>query len=268
MNKRAIALLCALMLSLLLFSQASAQTAVVNDAAAVLNTGLTEDISELASLLKEELGVALRVETRHFLGGKGVQAYTDQLLAGMPEPEKVILMVMVIGEEKYAIALGEEAKKLIGEEQAENLLLTWFRAPFVEDRAYDRALSAFLLALSDRLQAEAGVRLPPNALLRGYTGQGTPAPAKTVSPPGPTSWLDGIFPDIGSSIKNADRYQKDAENALDEDRNGGLSLIQIAIIGFVLYKIFGNKRPGGGGCGPLRWIFGTWGVSKIFGWRR
>ena len=80
---------------------------------------------------------------------------------------------------------------------------------------------------------------------------------------------DGFFREREHEIDRAYRYyEEDTRVAKKADNN--LSLWQIALIGFVLYKIFGRDSRTGKkrGCGPLGWIFGTWGFSKFFGWRK
>ena len=67
-----------------------------------------------------------------------------------------------------------------------------------------------------------------------------------------------------SPTRDPERARQQAER---EDR--GLSWGSIIVIGLVLSMVFGKKDTRRGcGCGPLGWIFGVFGLSKFFGWRK
>ncbi|NLE20206.1 MAG: TPM domain-containing protein [Clostridiales bacterium] len=258
-----------LLLPFLALSQtAAAPSPAVSDQAAVLDTGLAGEINRVSDQAFKDVGVRYRLVTKHFLGGAGIQAVADQALAASGQPEDTILLLVAVGEENYAVSIGGRATAVLGQEQAESLLSSRFKGLF-DRREYDRSAAAAVLAFNDSLYTAKGLPVPAGGGLRSYAGQAaapsTPAPEATQRPG--TSWLDSILPDEETSKQNADRYAKDSEVAY-EGSGKGMSLFQIALIGFVLYKIFGKRRSGRGGCGPLGWIFGTWGASKFFGWRK
>lgn len=264
--KRLCIFLLALLMSVLLLP-ACGQAPGVNDQAGVLSPGLTTETNQLFNLISKHLDINLSVQTRHFLGGQDVQAYTDKLLS-QADDDSLVVLAMIIGEERYALSLGDKARQFISRDTADNLLSRHFRDAYLTDRAYDKALAVFLLALSEQLQIAKGTNLPANELLYAYTGeQRQQAPQASPVPQKESSWLDSIFADADKASESARQYGEDAQQA-QKGKREGLSLFQIAIIGFVLFKIFGKKQPGNKGCGPLGWIFGTWGISKIFGWRR
>lgn len=261
----------ALVLAAALFSLpalAGAPVPAVSDQAAVLDTGLAGEINRVSDQAFRDVGVNYRLVTKHFLGGASIQAVADQALAASGQPADTVLLLVAVGEENYAVSIGSQASRLLGREQAESLLASRFKGLF-DRREYDRAAAVAVLALNDSLYTASGLPVPVSKGLRAYAGQ--PVAQATVAPeatqrPG-SSWLDSILPDAETSTQNADRYAKDAEVAY-EGSGKGMSLFQIALIGFVLFKIFGRRRSGRGGCGPLGWIFGTWGASKFFGWRK
>lgn len=245
----------------------SAQVYDVEDLAEVLHPELVKQISTLNIQLKEELDIQVKVITRHFLGGKNVQAYANQTLESLND-DGLVLLVIVIGEERYAAAIGSKAIELLSSDKAEALLNEYFREPYLKERAYDRALASFLLETGNFLQARTGKRLLPNNLLQEFAGRtAVSQPPASAAPDDGTSWLDSIFEDVQRSVENAVQYDNNAREAA-EGQGKGISLFQIALIGFILFKIFGKKRNGRNGCGPLGWIFGTWGLSKFFGWRK
>lgn len=267
MKKRLLPFLFALILSCFSCSSAWAQTTAVDDQAAVIDVSLAGEIAALSKLTEDSLGIGLRVLIKHFLGGADIRTYAEKTLSEMSGNENLVLLVIVIGEESYYAALGSHAREMLGQEKVENLLTTHFRQPYIRDRAYDRALASFLLALSEHIQGAAGIKLPANRLLLDYSGRTASEPSVTSAPSSPVSWLEGILSDAENSVRNADRYVQESRQA-EEGQGKGMSWFQIALIGFILYKIFGKKRDGKQGCGPFSWILGTWGVSKIFGWRK
>ena len=266
MRKRFIPFLLVLMVFCSFWTFSQAQAAAVDDQAAVIDVNLAGEITELSKLTEDSLGIGLRVLTKHFLGGADVGAYAEKTLSGMPGMRTWCCWTVIIGE-KASAALGSRAQELLGREKVENLLTAHFRQPFIRDRAYDRALASFFLALSEQIQSAAGKKLPANKLLLDYAEKTAVRPAVTSAPASPVSWLEGILSDAENSVRNADRYVQETRQA-EEGSGKGMSWFQIALIGFILYKVFGRKKDGRKGCGPFSWILGTWGVSKFFGWRK
>lgn len=271
MNRRIIALLlCALAFALVLLP-GLAEGPAVDDLAEVLHPRLVESVNAYALQMEGSMDVSFRVITRDFLGGKNIRAYADEILAAQDDP-RLLLLVMVIGEEGYEVVIGETARNLISPEKAESLLNAHFRGPYLVDRDYSRAVAAFLLETGSYLQSRTGAYLAEDRELQAFAGRTAaavpPTPAAQPAEEEPdgevTSWLDSVLEDAQRSRDNAVQYEEDVQDAA---RGGfkGLTLFQIALIGFVLYKIFGKKRDGRkNGCGPLGWILGTWGVNRIF----
>jgi len=272
MSVKARAVLLALLMLLAAWLPALGETPAVDDQAEVLPLDMAEEITSYSARMAQELGVPFRLITKHFLGGKNVQQYADQALE-IGADSRAVVLVMVIGEETYALAIGEQTRPLLSPERAESMLGNTFHEPFVVERDYGRAVAAFLLDLSATLQSRAGKRVADEGKLPSYAGRAiSAAPAATASPTayptGGTSWLDSILEDKTQSEHEAREYETDVREA-QEGSGRNLSLFQIALIGFILFKIFGRKKNGGkNGCGPLGWIFGTWGLSKFFGWRK
>ncbi len=230
---------------------------VVHDTAGVLDSAITQRVIELNEETKSSLGIQLRVITKHFLGGSQAAAYANEARMAYEDADDIILLVMVIGEERYAISIGPEAALLISQESASNILASAFRQPFL-NRDYQGALDAFLSQLAGQMQISSGKAFdrvdPASSVIK--------LPTITKDP------LDGFFRERELDIDKARRYEEDIRDA--KDGRNRLSMWQIILIGFILYKIFGRNRHTGKkrGCGPLGWIFGTWGLSKFFGFRK
>ena len=245
----------------------------VDDLAGVFSSEFVSDLSRYAQLMQEELGIPFSVVTRHFLGGKNIQSYANQTLESLPESQEAILLVLVIGEESYAVAIGEESRQLFSPEKAEALLNDHFRASYLNDRAYEKAVASFVMQAGNYLGGRLGVRINAAVPLTRYTKNvADELVLPTIQPDNSENFFGSIFENASKSREDARRYDEDARHAENESEKD-LSLFQIALIGFVLYKIFGrgnrkknkNQRKG---CGPLGWIFGAWGISKFFGWRK
>ncbi|MGI6235376.1 MAG: TPM domain-containing protein [Christensenellales bacterium] len=266
--KRVVSLLLLLAVFIIpLSSPALAEEQSAEDLAYVLSPDLIKEINRLGEQIDDHMGFRLKIITRDFLGGVNAQNYTDNTFT-YKEMQGGILLVVVIGEEDYAITIGERAQKFLAKGKAENLLTTHFRTPFLKDRDYDKALAAFLVNLAEHFRAQGERDIKPSAALRAIAGMsGEDINKATAAPASESSWLDSIFGDKKEIEEQARQYGEDVKDAAREDEEG-LSLFQIALIGFILYKIFGKKRNGRGGYGPLSWIFGTWGLSKFFGWRK
>lgn len=268
MKRTLVSCLAVLLLVVLVQTPAQGADAVVHDTAGVLDAGVIADVTRLSGETQAKANVSLRIITKHFLGGAEPLAYAQDQLKGYPDSEQVLLLVMVIGEERYAAAIGEKARDVLGAEAVDSLLANSFRQPFLQ-RDYSRALADFAVRAAGQLQSVTGSRIGTDGLFTGYVDKAVrPAPTTSlVSPTWVEDLLNSAFREPDTNKSNAERYETQAKAAKEEDR-GGLSLFQIALIGFVLYKIFGRRKDGRRGCGPLGWIFGTWGASKFFGWRR
>jgi len=259
--------LLAVFILLVSFSAMAQDMPTVRDSAAVLGAATLKDARTLGNLLKQSTGITLAVETRHFLGGAEVSAYAQRLLDEADDPAKTLLLLIVIGEESYALAAGSEAGKLLNAAARETLLSTQFRSPFLA-RDYDHAVSAFLSRTADQLAVAMGRSLDQEGLF-GQVKASTPAPTAAPQSTGPYKRISifDLNSILGEQLKPTDVPQKQAQNDNDDK---GLSIGSIVLIGMVLSMIFGKKSRarGGCGCGPLGWIAGVFGASKIFGWRR
>lgn len=267
MKKRLAALLLCALLLVSLSVPSRALEGAVEDLAYVLSPELIAQVQQLDDWLHQRLNFRLHVITRDFLGGTDAQVYADALLE-FKHGDDSMLLLMVIGEERYALALGSRVAQLLDGSRGEHLLTSHFREPFLKDRDYDRALAAFLVQATIHLAGQSNLSPSLDPVLLSIAGMSGQVVAKsTAVPASEGSWLDSIFGNSFDLQEHAKRFEDDVYEAARPER-GRLSLFQIALIGFILYKIFGKKRKGGGGCGPLSWIFGTWGLAKFFGWRK
>ena len=257
MKKPLLAMIC-LVLTLSLPLVGMAETAAIRDGAALLAAQTQADATKLSRMVEEKTGLHMAVDIRHFLGGAEAGAYARRLLNELPDPDDSLLLLVVVGEESYALAAGTQADKLLGKDIRDTLLSKNFRALFL-NRQYDQAVGGFMLSAAEELGKTTGDRLDLRGLF-GYTApQATQAPRESFSV---NNILDFM---LGEPVSPAADAADKRERAEREDQ--GLGLGSIIIIGLVLSSIFGKKGRRRR-MGPLGWILGVFGISKLFGWRR
>lgn len=294
-QRAAAALLCCL-LGIALWPSALAQEVqppvqpltqvIVADTALVLNEQVSADSQTLSKRLQEAAGYSIWVVTRHFLGGDAIEPYARALLNNRDDAENTILLLMVIGEERYTLAFGSRAEKAIGRETADTLLSTLFRPKYL-GRDYNGAVSALLPQLALKAAQAEGVALD----LSGLFGQGLPLPARTPTPEvtpadskqanpaddpfGPGQ--DDPAPSTNDDIWTLPQIDLDTQQKYDdiakrsERGDSGVSIWRILIMVGIFFFLFGRRRSSAiqrRGCGPLGWIFGILGLAKMFGFRK
>lgn len=228
------ALLLALVLLLCLFPAARGESMYPlpqgqsADGAGVLSRETKEDLSALSALLQKEKAGSLYVATRHFLGGKEPAAYAQGLFESWALTEKDALLLMVIGEERYALCLGEEAKKNLPVE-SRTLLLGAFRTAFL-NREYDRAVGDLALNLAAFLA-------PGKALsLNGLFGR------ESLTPSNPKEQIqktvNGLWKDMFGEIQEEAEEWKEKQEQEETESNWKTILIW----GLVIYFLFFRKK--------------------------
>lgn len=177
--------MCALMLALTLclgcVTLAQAETEYpprpsgsVADLAGVLGEKTVQDLEALNEKLQSAASGSLYVLTRHFLGGQAPQSYADKVFEVWNLNAGDALVLLVIGEDSYALTLGKDAKKALPTE-TQTALLASFRAPFLA-RQYDQALADLAVDLGNALAKAAGQTLNSSGLFGSASIQSTPQP--------------------------------------------------------------------------------------------
>lgn len=152
----------ALILLLLLLTSVSyavtypVQRGDVNDDADVLSDITVKDIETLNSRF---LDTHFIVVTRHFLGGADAQDYCDNLYKAWNLEGNDLLLLLVIGEERYAVTAGIEVTSSLASDGINNLLSSKLRKPFIQDRDYDEAVGAFILGTANQVARNNGTIL-------------------------------------------------------------------------------------------------------------
>lgn len=228
------ALLCALLICCLLLPAHAeagypACQGIVSDWAGVIGTQTAQDLSVLSDRLSDRAGGRLYVAARHFLGGAEARAYADGLFEAWGLGDMDALLLLVIGEETYALHLGAEARRLIPAEGQTALLAAQLRAPF-QARDYDGALSAFAQAYAQALAKAAG----KSVSVSGLFGREEASAVQSTAAPGVNALWQSMF---GQDVSDAGDWQ---ETQRQEEKR--TSWRTIVIWGLVIYFLFLRKK--------------------------
>lgn len=197
------------------------------DMAGVLSDSTAAD---LATLNERMSGCRLTVVTRHFLGGKDAGAYARELLDSADSEEGAVLL-LVIGEEDYALALGEQIAKALPAESQQSLLAQNFRTPYL-NRAYDEAVADFALAFAGQVSRARGEKIDLDGLFGRIGLSATPAPQQWSG----QSDINAMWQDFFGEDSPENRNNRDQE----ADWEGGLGTL--IFWAFVIYFLFFRRR--------------------------
>lgn len=237
------ALVLALALCFAAVSLANAETeypprpdGTVSDLAGVLGEKTLEDLEALNDRLDSSAGGRIYVLTRHFLGGADAQQYADQVFKVWSLEEGDALLLMVIGEEEFALSLGADSKNALSTE-SRNTLLGAFRNTF-KARQYDEALANLTVSLGQAMAKAKGNTLSDTGLFGTAAIQSTPQP-QTVD----DAWYGMFARDDYDARENSDEvFWEDWQNTwqTEETRTNWRSVIIWALVIYFLF--FRRKR--------------------------
>ena len=233
------ALILALALCLTLVSAADAATEYpprpsgsVSDLAGVLGEQTIQDLETLNDRLSDGGSGKLFVLTRHFLGGANVQQYADKVFEVWSLDDNDALLLMVIGEESYALSLGSAAKKAIPGDIQTSLLASHFRSAYL-NRGYDEALADLAVNL-----AKAFGGTPYTSGLFGQAAiQSTPQPQSS------SDWWYGMFArdDYDARESDDEIYWEDWQTQRYYEETS-INWRSVIIWGLVIYFLFFRRR--------------------------
>lgn len=213
-----------LLLCLLFLPGAQAENVhpALTDWAGVMTEQTAEDLSLLSERLLEKTEGRLYVVTRHFLGGRNHQEYARELFQDWQLMETDGLLLMVIGEEKFALEMGQKAENLLSGERR-TALLAAFRTAFLA-RDYEGAVAAFAPDYAKALSKDVNTA--------GLFGS---EEIKT-----PTAWENAgaLWQDMfGQPSQDAEDWRREQEQ--EETESNWKTVI---IWGLVIYFLFFRKK--------------------------
>ncbi len=240
---RIFALALALMLCAGLAAPAFAETkypprpqGTVADLAGVLGEQTIADMETLNTRINTAAGGQLYVLTRHFLGGVNAANYAKKVFDVWGLGSNDALLLMVIGEETYAIALGSTAEKTVPTDTQISLMANHFRTPFLA-RQYDEALADVAVQLGQTLAKAKNQSLDVTGLFGQTVLQSTPQPQTT------DDWWYGMFArdDYDARESDNDRYWQDWRNQWNHEETR-INWRSVIIWGLVIYFLFFRKK--------------------------
>lgn len=209
-----------------------ASQGMVTDLAGVLNPETIQDMQILSQRLEDAIGGELYIVTRHFLGGQDAVNYAKGIFDAWQLDDEDALLLLVIGEERYALALGKAAQKALPSDTQISLLATHFRGAYL-NREYDHAVADFALRLAQTMaQAE-----NESLNIQGLFGQ-----ENILATPAPQSW-QSFTQDINAlwqDMFDEDFYKEEKQREEKEEDN--VNWRGIIIWGLVIYFLFFRKK--------------------------
>ena len=237
------ALILALALCFAAVSMANAETeypprpaGTAADLAGVLGEKTLEDLEALNGRLEDAAGGRIFVLSRHFLGGADAQQYADQVFQVWGLSDSDALLLLVIGEEDFALSLGGVIKNAMPAE-TRNTLLGTFRSAY-KARQYDEALANLTVSLGQTMAKALGDTLDASGLFGTAAIQSTPQP-QTVD----DSWYGMFARDDYDARESSDEvFWEDWQNTWrsEETRTNWRSVIIWALVIYFLF--FRRKR--------------------------
>lgn len=221
--------LCLLFPAALSESAYPACQGAVTDLANVLSESAALDLDILSQRYEESTSGRLYVITRHFLGGKDVRQYAAALFESWQLSSLDALLLVVIGEESYALQLGEDAQDALPEEMISAYFSDYFHSDFTA-RRYDQAISTLMLQSGRRIASAQGESLSAAGLFGQAEAVKTPADY--------VQDLNAMF----STPLTPEEIEEEDASILKEDESSGLSLWKILLIIVILRAIFGKKK--------------------------
>lgn len=226
----------------------------VTDAAAVLSQSTVSDLGKVCEELEDETGVNLIVATVDFLDGESLARYGEGLRALWKLDDDDLLLLLAVGEDKFASFGGDDVTERLTAAVQQKLLSAHLEEPFLA-QDYDGALRAYVPALV----SECAKLWDETVDIGGLLG----APSATAAPIDVEEWL----------LRRVESTREETRHTFrvtEEDEDTGVSLFKVILTVFLLMVIFGKKnrrgRRNGCGCGcmPFSSILAALGLWKLW----
>ena len=231
------------------------------DAAAVLSQSTLRDLATYAQRLKDETDIDLFVVTVDFLDGETLSSYGEGLLAQWKLDDDSLLLLLAVGEDKFATFSGKDVTRRLSRQVQDKLLSTSLEGPFLR-QAYDEAIASFNPALTQEINKA----FDADVSVGGLFGQ---AGSESLSV---EEWADEWARRWNAAHDEEPTPDSVGDRVTREDKSTGFSLGKVLLTVFLLMVIFGNfsdrrgrhGRRRGCGCAPFSSILAALGLWKLW----
>lgn len=256
--KRMVCLLFAALLCLSLITASAeprypSSQGTVTDAAAVLSPSTVQDLRKLAERLADENTLDLAVVTVDFLDGATLSEYGVGLQEAWNLGKDDLLLLMVVGEDKFGFFGGRNVNKKLSASAQQKLLSTSFESPFLR-QDYDGAIAALMPLLVKEVNKGWNEEID----IAGLFGTVRASSFSTVQ-----DWL--IRP-----VDHVDNMERHISRTADDDEFSLGKVILSVILLLILfghhrkYGRHGERRGCGCGCMPFSSLLAGWGLWKLW----
>jgi uncharacterized membrane protein YgcG len=180
-------------------------------------------LEELSEKMKKESLGSIYVAVQDFIGGQDARDYANALFDAWELGSGDVLLLMVIGEETAALAVGEDAQKALPRQEQTNLLANHFQTAY-KGFQYDRAVKELSVQVADTLAKANG---------KTVSFSGLNSAASTVQTPSAPSTNQGFHWTFSS--------QSDEEENVSS-RRSSFNWKGWLIWGVVIYLLFFRRR--------------------------
>lgn len=272
--KKLIIYLFALLLALMPLSGMAAAvrypelTGVVTDAANALSETTIANIAKLQSQLEDEdADLRLNIAVVDFLDGQTEQAYADELFRRAKLGEDDILLLLCVGEDRYAVSVGKDVKKDFSAAYLQSELISTGFAVQLRSQQYDLALTNFFSSFIPEIEKKLNIKLSAQSLF-GHETQTVQLPQSQSQGSSYAQMLSDL---ISGITQNAKEYEaKPVEHVASE----GLTPAGWVILVILIMLVFSQSDPArkmkrngcsGCGCAPLSSLISAMGLASLFG---
>lgn len=214
------------------------------DAAGVLSHTTLEDLRTLDNRLDNADALRLKVVTVDFLDAADADDYAAALFERWRLDDEDMLLLLAVGEDKYAVHAGEDVNRLISPGIQSKLLATCLEEPFLQQE-YDAAIAAFVPALVSEINKAYGESISTNGLFGRSSSS--------------------MFADWASKLQSgAQTIEEAADSFLTrEDESTGFSLAKVILTIALLMIAFGSRKKNRKGS-PFFKLLAVFGLFKLW----
>lgn len=231
----------------------------VSDAAAVFSKETVDDLNALCKALSRENTLELHVVTVDFLDGYAMTDYADGLREHWQLDDEDLLLILCVGEDRYAFAGGEDVNEELSPAVQRKLLSSSLDVPFMQQE-YDAAIAALMPALVTEINKAYDESIDMTGLF------GVSAQASSQQ-----DWMTRLMQRVETEAAAAHHLR-----ITDEHVETGFSLGKVILTVILLLIIFGNRGPFrsrdrrdgcsgcGCGCSPLSRLLAALGLWRLW----